>query len=154
MQLSKEQRIFIVAVHTETRSYKQVKERFDEAFPERTSPSKSTISSTIQKFNSKGSVLNQNKGNSGRIRTARSERNIEYVRQIIEDEPTISCRRNHSGLTKSTFNRIVKKELNYHPYKIMTQQELSPENINRRLAFCNWFINKEEENLVISSQYD
>ena len=142
MQLTNNQRVFIVNCYTDRRSYKLVKERFEEAFPERTSPSKSTIHGTVRKFNYVGTVHNLNKGKSGRLKTIRNEGNIAHVRQMIEENPNVSYRRNPSGLSKSTFSHIAKKELQFYPYKFVTQQKLLDEDFYRRRAFCQWFLNR------------
>ena len=141
MQLTKNQRVFIVNCYTRTRSYKEVKERFEETFG-RASPSKSTIHDTVRKFKEKGTLLNLNKCNSGRLKTVRNEANIATVRRIVEDNPNVSCRRNLSGLSKSSFSRIVLKDLQFHPYKMCVQQMLLDADLQRRRAFCQWFLNQ------------
>ena len=50
--------------------------------------------------------------NSGRRRTARSEENIEQVRNMLENNPrSISAMRNSMGLSAETLSRIACKEL-------------------------------------------
>ena len=118
MQLTKQQRIFIVLRFNETRSYVQVRQDFGEQFPERNSPSKTAILKTVRKFKDKGTVLNLNKGNSGSKITQRTPKKIEHVRRIFEESPHCSIRRNGSGLPRSTFNKIAREDLGYYPYKI------------------------------------
>ncbi|KAF2349084.1 Protein of unknown function DUF4817 [Trinorchestia longiramus] len=145
MQLTKNQRVFIVKYYTGTISYKQVKEKFEKEFPDRTSPSKSTIHDTERKCNNVGTVLNRNKGNSGRLKTIRTEGNIAHVRHLIEENPKISCRRNPSVLSKSAFSRTVQKELQFYPYKSVIQQKLLDHDLLRCRAFCQWFLNRPNE---------
>ena len=49
------------------------------------------------------------RGNSGRRRTGRSEENIAAVRELLEENPHVSSRRNPVAVTQSTLNRIVNK---------------------------------------------
>ena len=79
MQLTKDQRIFILLKFKETKSCKQVRRTFIEKFPQRNSPTKKTVYRTVKKFNKHGSIVNRNKGNSGRKITQRTEDNIELV---------------------------------------------------------------------------
>ena len=121
MQLSKDQRIFIVLEFKETKSCEQVRRTFIEKFPKRNSPTKKTVYRTVKKFNEHGSIVNRNKGNSGRKITQRTEDNIELARQITAEHPRSSVRRNGSGLANTTFHRILKKNLNMHPYKMQIE---------------------------------
>jgi hypothetical protein len=38
---------------------------------------------------------------------------------------------------KSTCQKIVKKRINFHPYKVSSVQELKPADYPRRVAYCN-----------------
>jgi hypothetical protein len=40
-----------------------------------------------------------------------------------------------------TCQKFVRKNLNFYPYKITTLQELQPGDSERRLEYCNWFLN-------------
>ena len=64
MQLTREQRVFIVLNYQETKNYEIVRRNFEQIFPERISPTKKTVRRTVQKFNEHGTTLNRNKGNS------------------------------------------------------------------------------------------
>lgn len=65
------------------------------------------------------------------------------VLAAVENEPTTSVRKiaNECGLPKSTVNVILKKH-KYHPYKPTILQGLHPGDTERRLNFCNWFLNE------------
>ena len=65
MQLTKDQRIFIVLQFKETKSCEQVRRTFNEKFPQRNSPTKKTVYRTFKKFNEHGSILNRNKATKG-----------------------------------------------------------------------------------------
>ena len=115
-QFTTKQRVFIVKKYNETRSYRQVREAFTREFPDRRPPSGSTIRLNVIKYSSHGTSLNRNQFNSGRNRSGRSEQNIERVHQLLQENPHVSCRRNGLELPPATFNRIVRLDLNYHPY--------------------------------------
>ncbi|KAF2361849.1 Protein of unknown function DUF4817 [Trinorchestia longiramus] len=118
MQLTKDQRIFIVSEFKETKSCEQVRRASDEKFPERNSPNKKTVYRTVRTFYEHGSIVNRNKGNSKRRITQITEDDIAIVRQLITGNPRTSVRRNESGLTKTTFHTNLKKDLGVHPYRM------------------------------------
>ena len=94
VQLTTEQRVFVVETYLRTNSYIRVKQAFAERFGDREPPSKSTIDRNVRKYRNHGTSLNRNKGNSGRRRTATSRENIEAVRHLLEENPNVSSRRN------------------------------------------------------------
>ena len=97
VQLTAEQRIFVVMKFHETRSLQATQDAFGEAFPDREPPAKKTIWANVRKYEAHGTSLNRNKGRSGRPRTARSQENITAVRQQLIDHPQeTSARRNQS----------------------------------------------------------
>lgn len=92
MQLSKEQRIFILHKFKETANVEHVRREFHLAYPQRDTPHRRTIHRTVEKFNEHGTILNRNKGNSGRRITERTQENIATVRQLITHDPNMSVR--------------------------------------------------------------
>ncbi|KAF2357130.1 Protein of unknown function DUF4817 [Trinorchestia longiramus] len=95
MQMTKEQRIFIVLEYETTKNCEQVRRAFNETFPERNLPDKKTVYRTVRKFNEQGSISNRYKGNSGRKIIQRTENNIAIVQPAITENPTISVGRNY-----------------------------------------------------------
>ncbi|CAH1799690.1 unnamed protein product [Owenia fusiformis] len=83
MQLTQDQRVFVVSKWLRSGSLQQVADQFRERFPDRNVPAKSTILKNIKKYQREGTSLNVNKGRSGR-RTARSDENIRIV-AAVED---------------------------------------------------------------------
>ncbi|KAF2362035.1 Protein of unknown function DUF4817 [Trinorchestia longiramus] len=155
MQLTKEQRTFIVLEYETTKKCEQVRRAFNETFPERNSPDKKTVYRTVRKFNEHGSISNRYKGNSGRKIIQRTENNIAIVQRAITENPTTSVRRNETNLSQSTFHRILKKDIRLHPYKMQIKHELLPCDYVRRREFCNWFISKDQrftERLVVTDE--
>ena len=74
VQLTTEQRAYLIKTFYETRSLQITCESFMERFPERQAPALKTVWANVRKFEAHGTCLNRNKGNSGRSRTGRSER--------------------------------------------------------------------------------
>ena len=145
MQLTKEQRVFVVEnYHQSQRSLATVKQRFQARFPNRNPPTSRTILLNVRKYSNHGTSLNLNKGNSGRRVTVRDQATINQVRQSLEANhgQNITCRRNGLNLSPTTFHKIVSKDLKWHPYKIHISQGLKPDDYNRRYNFCAWFINQ------------
>ena len=80
IQLTTEQRTFVVKTFHETGSLRITRDRFGERFADRQAPALKTIWATVRKLSQRRTISNRNKGNSGRRRTGRSEANIEAVK--------------------------------------------------------------------------
>lgn len=155
MQLSKQQRVFVVTSYLRTGSFKLVQQDFEQRFPERASPTKKTIWTNVNKFKNEGTTSNLNRERSGCRRTERTRENINRVREKLIENPKISTRRNGLDISKSTFNRIVKNDVRYHAYKIHVRHELLEPDLPRRLNFSNWFLQKNArfaEDIVIGDE--
>ena len=138
-QLTTAERVFVVKKYHEIRSYRAVQEQFRQAFPGRNPSTKSTIQSNVRKYDDEGTSLNLNKGRSGRRRPARTDQNIQRVQDLLGQQQ-VSCRKNTLGLSKLTFNRIVKSDFLCHPYKIHEVRKLEAADYGRRVTFCRWFL--------------
>ena len=109
VQLTKEQRVFIVLHYTQTANTAAVQNAFRARFPDRNLPHKTTILRNFEKYSIEGTTSNLNKGNSGRRRTARSEEIVAAVRALLEQNPrNVSARRNPIEITSASFNRITR----------------------------------------------
>ena len=51
-----------------------------------------------------------------------------------------SSRRNGLGIPKSSFSRIIRKDLNFHPYVLIRRQKLHATDPAQRLTFCQRFL--------------
>ena len=77
----------------------------------------------------------------GRHKTSRTPANINAVQEVLDENPTgVSCRRNGLGLSSACFNRIVRSDLNWHPYKIHINHQLKEQDFAIRVRFCEWFL--------------
>lgn len=142
VQFTVDQRVLIVSKYLETKSYAAVIEAFTQRFPDRRPPSNMTIHRNVAKYLANGTSLNLNKIRSGRPRSARTPENIEAVRELLLDQPTVSVRRNPLALSRATFNRIVKNDIKWHPFKMHIRHELKERDFARRLNFCRWFLER------------
>ena len=114
MQLTVQQRTFLVTNYLSTGSFHHGQELFEHKFPGRGSPSKSTIWRNVLKYQQHGTSYNLNQG-----KAARTEENIGMVRDLLKDNQlTVSTRRNEFSLTNSSFNRIILRDLKWYPYKM------------------------------------
>lgn len=139
MQLTVQQRVFVVTRYLETKSYNSVVQSFRETFPDRNPPTRRTVYENVRKYKNNGTSQNRNKGNSGRQRSIRTQENINMVRNILNENPTVSTRRNDSELSQSSFSRITRLDMKWHPYRIRIRHELKPQDFQRRMNFCRWF---------------
>ena len=99
--------------------------------------------------------MNLNKNRSGRKNTARTRENINLVLEHLLEDPKKSPRRNGLDLSKDTFQRIVKYELEWYHYKMRVRHELLQADYPRRLHFDNWFMQRHErfiEDIVIGDE--
>ena len=70
-----------------------------------------TIWKNVKKHKTEGSSLNQNKNRSGRRGTERRQENIDLLHEKLIEDPRMSARKNCLDISKSTFNRITKRDL-------------------------------------------
>ncbi|CAH1800266.1 unnamed protein product [Owenia fusiformis] len=85
MQLTQDQRVFVVGEWLRSGSLQQVADQFRVRFPDRNVPGKSTIWKNIKKYQREGTSPNLNKGRSGRRRTARSDDPRARIVAAVED---------------------------------------------------------------------
>lgn len=99
-------------------------------------PSENLIKYCIRKFENSGNTMTSKP--LGRPRSARSNENIERVRQFVNEDPRQSLRLRAASLIlhKSTVHRIIRKDMHFHPYKIVITQELKPQDPANRSEFC------------------
>ncbi|KAF2348469.1 Protein of unknown function DUF4817 [Trinorchestia longiramus] len=123
MQLTKEQRTFIVEKYFQAKSFQLVILSFQKHFPKRQSPTKMTIWRNVTRYRTEGTSLNLNKGRTGRKRTGRSEENVRIVQGALTENLQISARKSGLDVTKSTFNRIITSDVKWHPYKMHVRKQ-------------------------------
>ena len=100
-------------------------------------PFKRTISTTYRIESLREATCHDlNKGRSGRPRTAKAPENIELVRESLTQHGNRSWR-NGLGLSRSSFHRIAKLDIKFHPYVMITRQKLREGDPVQRMAFCS-----------------
>lgn len=137
---SGEQRAFCVkAFYENAHSYVQVQRAFRNHYNLRYAhqgPSANLIKQWIRKFQVSGSTVCSKPR--GRRRSVRNEINIEAVNAAVRQNPHRSIRKHAFALhlNRSSVQRILKKDLHYHPYKIQLVQALKNDDYRIRLNFA------------------
>lgn len=139
VHLSVDERTFLVEKYLQSKDCDRVLLEFRRRYPNRPQPHRNTVYWNVRKFSNNGTVKNMHKERCGRRRTGRSVGNVNTVRNLLEQNPRISCRKNTSGLPSATFNRIVRLDLKWHPYRIFVRHELKDADYPRRLQFARRF---------------
>ena len=141
-----EQLVFITTAYfSEGKSLKQAQRSFKKQFKMKSSPSKKIIQRCIRNFTSFGN-LNKNKP-TGRPVTVTTQTNIDMATQIIGDNNSVSLRHlsQQMGISYSSTQTLVKKKLKFRPYKVQVCQQLQPGDFARRTQFCEWFLQKLDD---------
>lgn len=79
----------------------------------------------------------------GRPPTVRTPENVNRVRVAIQRSPRRSARKHAValGMSNRSLRRILHEDLSFHPYKIMTVQELMPPDHLNRVNRCQEMLN-------------
>ncbi|KYN18348.1 hypothetical protein ALC57_09344 [Trachymyrmex cornetzi] len=139
-ELSEKDRITLLMMRgwgNQQRRYKTVKRLFNENFRnENNRISKSTVTRTIQRFEDIGSVKSGSK--SGRRKTATNNDKALDVLQSFVENPHISINRvaQEHEIGHASVSKILKLN-KWHPYKLHLCQELSEDDFDRRIEFCD-----------------
>ncbi|RYA74223.1 hypothetical protein DD595_24580 [Enterobacter cloacae complex sp. 4DZ3-17B2] len=119
------------------RGYKTVTRLFNENFRnENNRISKSTVIRTTQRFEAIGSVKSRPK--SGRPKTAtNNDKALDVLQSFVEDSH-ISINRvaQEHEIGHASVSKILKLN-KWHPYKLHLVQELSEDDFDRRIEFCD-----------------
>ena len=135
-----EQRAWMVEAFFQTNSVQETIRQFTIRYPPpQRAPCPNTVRRNVLKFRRFGTCRNRQKdGGSGRPRSVRTQANIDAVRREIQNNPTSTTRRNNVPITRTTYRRIVSKELGYHPYRMIVRHKLEAGDDARRMQFCQW----------------
>jgi len=139
-ELSEKDRITLLMMRgwgDQQRGYKTVTRLFNENFRnENNRISKSTVIRTIQRFEDIGSVKSHSR--SGRRKTATNNDKALDVLQSFVENPHISINRiaQEHEIGHASVSKILKLN-NWHPYKLHLCQELSKDDFDRRIEFCD-----------------
>lgn len=99
------------------------------------------ITLLMKKFDSTGSVLNQNKGHSGRRVTTRTADNKQRVITAFKHNPSTSIRKVacQMQMHRSSVHRIL-QDNDFFPYKTQVYFKLTNADFQSRLQFCHRFL--------------
>ena len=139
--------IKIVEAYFATKSLIQTQRQFRRDFPARNAPTRVTILHLLNKFRETGSIQDKNKGHSGQLRSARTDPNIDNVREHLAMSPRKSARHlsQETDLSRTSVMRIMHHNLHMFPYKIQILQAQAAVNKEERLAFCQSIISRRTE---------
>lgn len=145
-RFSTEQRVLIVKTFYQNgESFAATVRRLRAILGRNHAPNESTVRRLMKKINERGSTANIK--NSGRPRSGRSVENIALVRESVNGSPQKSVRRRSQqlGIRYSSLQRILVRDLHYHPYKIQFTQELKMLDHQKRLDFVDWVLRRQQE---------
>ena len=96
------------------------------------------FSSLVTKFINTGSIRDERSENNTRQHNVLTLAKLEELRQLFENEPTLSIRRASQRLMLgySTVQRALRNHINFFPYKVQSMQSLTSQNFASRLAFA------------------
>lgn len=137
-RLSEQQRIEIlifVGHGDRKRTQDEVCALFNERYPNRNGISRCTVSRVIKKFRQTGNVKNLPK--SGRPITATGGEKALNIMLSVEENPRQSLRKlaDDFDICPKSVSNLFKKEKLY-PYKVHLSQELSENDFDHRVEFC------------------
>lgn len=138
VQLTEQERItllMMIGYGDRRRSFQEATDLFNQSFPVRDPISKSTANRIFHNFEHTGTVKNLPK--TGRPKTATNDEKSLDVLLALQEEPQTSVPKlalAHENSEKS-IRRILKKNKMF-PYKVSLLQELSEDDPDRRMQFC------------------
>ena len=160
--LTPDQKLFVVLSKEKGIKTPQIQTEFNRKWPESTAPSRRTIFNLSRVLNKHKNLLDQRSVSSGGGKTVRIQENIDAVKEVLEnemhrtpDQPGSTCRRNPLQLSKSSFHRIIKKDLGWKPYKIVRRQKLTADNVLMRVQMGRYLSTKPMsyfESLIVSDE--
>lgn len=149
MKLTETERVTILMMRgyglNKIRSYQEVVTLFNETYPERNPISKSTVYCTVERFHRTGSI--KEKPRTGRPTISTNDEKVLQVLLTVTENEHNSVRKiaQETDISKSSAHQILKRH-KYHPYKMKLVQELSDDDFNRRMEFCDETMRKYDVN--------
>ena len=115
VQLTVEQCVLVMTTYSLTGSYVAVRRPFQQKFPGHRPPTYMTIYRHVHKYIEHGTSLNRNLVASSRPRSGRPVENNDQAQEALEENPKdMVCQRNGLGLSKVTFNYILRIDFKCH----------------------------------------
>ena len=150
MPRTTEQKMFIVEAYFRKKSIHAAQLQFKERFGCREFPVHSMIYRWVNKFRTRGTVhyLNRKDTNrqshSGRPKSSRTPHNVAAVRDSVVHSTSKSVRRRSQelGINRESVPRFLIADLHMYPYRIQIKQQLTPDDMRKRVIMCQWFCDK------------
>ena len=127
------QRTQIVKFHYQNQgSIIQTQRAYRRHFNVRDALSKNAIKGMVKRFEDQGAVSDLPR--SGRPKAVCTDENKERIRENVEENPTISTRKQslELGISRTSLKRVM-KSLNFYPYKVQLIQEWKPQDFQPKL---------------------
>jgi hypothetical protein len=138
MPYSVKERVCIVEAYVRTGSFKETCDIFHEPFPDAGISAKSTVQDLIAKWRAIGSVVNVKRNLLLCVRTPVAVANIQ---QRILASPKKSVRKlSQQSRVKQTSYHCVLQPLQLKPYRVSCVRELLPDDEEKRVKYCEWFL--------------
>lgn len=133
-------------------SSREISDNFAAAYPDRPIPSKTTVLSVVERFESTGCVDVKHTKVS-RNKTALTEENTEIVVAAISINPRVSLRDLSSefNISKDSCHRALQSE-GYKSYKIKKVQHVHDGDEFRRMEFCQQWMERMNANPRLKSR--
>ena len=114
MRLSEESKKFIVTQYRVYNSYTSLSRKYRTQFKTKKVPDHKTVKAIIDKFEKTGSI--EDLPRSGRPKSSTTEDKIEEVRELIENNLSVSIRRVHlsTGISVESVHHIASTLLDLH----------------------------------------
>jgi len=137
MRLTETERIevlMMIGFGDRSRTHREVCVLFNETHPDLTPISQSTVTRIENKFRDLGHV--RDKPKTGRPLALDENRQLDAVLMVQENpHSTFVEVGSQVSASKSTVSRLFRKH-KFHPYKVHLIQELSDDDFDRRVQFC------------------
>lgn len=148
MELTERERVTLLMMRgygDRVRPFREVRDLFNDSFPDRNPISHATVIKTVQRFEETGSVKNRPK--SGRPKSVTDdEHSLDTLLSFVENPHTSLRKVAQEHNVHFTSVRNVLKNNNFKPYKIHLLQELNEDDFDRRMEFCEIMMRKCDEN--------
>lgn len=137
--------LMMIGYGDRTRTQNEVTHLFREKYPNLPPISRSTVSKIEKQFRENGHFRQTN----NHRRSALSEEVKINVLLSVEENPHVSTRQiaRELEISQSSVERVLKVE-KFHPYKITILQELTEDDPDRRLQFCEQMMDLLDRNVL------
>lgn len=143
--------LIILGYGDRMRTLQDVCNIFNDKYPNRNPITKSTVSRINKKFRHTGNV--KDAARSGRPKIAMDDNKALNVLISLEQNPHLSTKilGRENNVSHMAVHRLLKTE-KFHPYKITLVQELSEDDYDRRLEFCETMMELCNANPIFVNQ--